>query len=88
MKGDAKLPVVATSLLLNTPAPVATNPLTSVARPIIVDKSPEGRPIDDAEEINHDSNAENSIDVEMPPRRRPTSRIGRAGKRIRMHAQV
>jgi hypothetical protein len=88
MKGVAKFCVDPTSLLLNTPAAVATNPFTRVARPIIVDKSAEGRPIDDAEDINHDSNAENNIEVEMPPRSRPTRRTGSTGKRMRMQVKV
>lgn len=67
---------------------MATNPLTSVARPKIVDKSPFERPTDEAEDINHDSNAEYSIDPEMPPQRRPTSRTGRIGKSDRTHVEM
>ena len=86
MKGDTKLSVRDTSWLLRTPAPVATKPLMSVARPIIAERSDSESASDDAEDMSHDSKAENNMDVEMPPRTRPTRRIG--SHRIRTQAQV
>lgn len=87
MKGDTKLPVDATSWLLTTPAPVATKPLTSVARPMMVEMSPEGSAAELADEMSHDSNAENKIEVEIPPRTRPQSRVGIEGTVIQRHAR-
>lgn len=66
-----------TSWFDTTPATVATIPLMRVARPMMVDKSAEASDADEAEEISHDSNAEKRIDVETPPRKRPTRRMGR-----------
>ena len=55
---------------------------------MMVDKSAEASDADEAEEISHDSNAEKRIDVDTPPRKRPTMRIGRKGKVMHMHARV
>jgi hypothetical protein len=85
-KGDTKFFEDDTSQLLKTPAVVATNPFKSVARPMIVERSGCERASEDDDEISHDSNAENRIEVEMPPRTRPKRRIGSQLKRT--HAQV
>jgi hypothetical protein len=88
MNGDTKFPDRDTNWLLRTPAPVATNPLMRVARPIIVERSDCERVSDEEEDINHDSNAEKRIEVEMPPRTRPIRRIGRKGKRTQTQDRV
>ena len=77
MNGDANDLVNDTSWLLTTPAPVATNPLTSVARPKVVERSEDGMVRELAEETNHDSKTENRMDVDTPAVRRPRSRMGR-----------
>lgn len=87
MNGETKLPVEATSWLLTTPAPVATKPFTSVARPIMVEMSPDGSAAELADEISHDSNAEKRIDVEMPPSTRPKRSVGSEGTVIQRHAR-
>lgn len=58
MNGDANDFVNDTNWLLSTPAPVATNPFTSVARPKMIERSEEGIVSELAEETNHDSKAE------------------------------
>lgn len=58
MNGDANDFVNDTSWLLTTPAPVATNPLTSVARPKMTERAADGIVRELAEETNHDSKAE------------------------------
>jgi hypothetical protein len=58
IKGDAKELVKTTSWLLATPAPVATNPFTRVARPKIVERSVEGMASAPAEVTSHDSKTE------------------------------
>lgn len=58
MKGDAKEPVSPTSWLLKTPAAVATNPFTKVARPSMEDTSVCERFMSCAEDMTHDSKAE------------------------------
>ena len=74
--------------MLVTPAAVATKPLTSVARPNIVDRSEDGMVSELAEETNHDSKAEKRMDVDTPAVRRPKSRMGRYGTLIQRHAKV
>lgn len=56
--------------------PVATNPLTKEARPIIRDKSESARAAEFAEDISHDSNAEKRIEVDIPPSTRPKKSTG------------
>lgn len=63
--------------MLTTPAPVATKPFMRVARPMMVDRSPEGNAADVDAEMSHDSNAEKRMDVDMPPKMRPKSNVGR-----------
>lgn len=58
MKGDANDLVNDTSWLLTTPAVVATNPLTIVARPKMIERSEDGIVRELAEDTNHDSKAE------------------------------
>ena len=58
MNGDANDFVNDTNWLLSTPAPVATNPFMSVARPKMIERSEEGIVSELAEETNHDSKAE------------------------------
>ena len=84
--GDANELLEETSWLLNTPAPAATNPFRRVARPRIEDRSDWGRARLLEEEITQDSNAENRMDVETPPRTRPSKSTGSVG--IRMHKQA
>jgi len=74
-----------TSWLLNTPAVVATMPLTRVARPKIVESSEEPRPAVDDAEMSHDSKAEKRMEVENPARKRPVTRTGRNGMLIATH---
>jgi hypothetical protein len=88
MNGDTNDCENDTNWLLTTPAPVATNPFNNVALPIIVERSDCGSPIDVDEDISHDSKAENRIDVEIPPRTRPKSKIGSHGTRMHKHAIV
>ena len=57
-KGEANEWVTSTSWLLNTPAPVATKPFTSVARPRMEDRSVCGSVRSCAEEMTQDSKAE------------------------------
>lgn len=86
--GDTNDPENVTNWLLRTPAPVATNPFNKVALPIIVDRSDEGSVKDVAEDISHDSNAENNIDVDIPPRTRPHRRTGSQGNIMHTQASV
>lgn len=88
MKGAMKLLVDSTSLLLMTPAPVATRPLIKVARPIIVERSAGGSPADEDAEISHDSKAEKRIEVDIPPSILPKRSVGREGMTIQIHARV
>jgi hypothetical protein len=55
---------------------------------MMADKSAEGSDADEAEEISHDSNAEKRMDVDTPPRKRPTRRMGRRGKVMHTHARA
>jgi len=57
----------------------------SVARPMILDRSEEGSPAALDDEMSQDSKEEKRMDVENPPSRRPTKRIGMNG--IEMHMQ-
>jgi hypothetical protein len=75
-------------LLLTTPAPVATKPLMSVARPIMVDKSVDGRPFDDDAEMSHDSKAEKRMEVDTPPSSLPKRSVGNEGMVMQTHASV
>lgn len=87
-KGDANELVTPTSLLLTIPEPAATKPLVSVARPMIVDNSGEETPDDEAADMSQDSKAENRMDVDTPPMRRPRRRIGIEGIMMQTHARV
>lgn len=88
MNGVAKFPVQPTSWLLTTPAPVATMPLTRVARPMMVERSAEGSADEEADETSHDSKAEKRMLVETPPRTRPRRSSGIYGTRMHTHARV
>ena len=54
----------------------------------MVESSGDETPEEEAAEISHDSKAENRIDVEIPPRTRPTYNIGSAGKNVQTQAKA
>ena len=83
-----KLLVIATSLLLTTPALVATKPLIRVARPIMVERSAEGRPAEVDAEMSHDSKAEKRMEVDAPPSTLPKRSVGTEGMVMHAHASV
>ena len=86
--GETNVPVEETRWLLKTPAAVATKPFRSVALPIMVERSDEGIPEVDAEDMSQLSKEEKSIEVDMPPSSRPKNRIGRKGRVMQRHANV
>ena len=88
MKGVLKLPVAATSLLLTTPAPVATKPLIRVARPMTVERSADGSPAEEDAEMSHDSKAEKRMEVDTPPSTLPKRSVGTEGMVMQTHASV
>lgn len=83
-----KLLVIATSLLLTTPAALATKPLMRVARPMIVERSAEGSPADVDAEMSHDSKAEKRMEVDAPPSTLPRRSIGTEGMVMQTHVSV
>lgn len=54
----------------------------------MVDRSSDDWPIDDAEETSHGSKAVYRIAAEIPPQRRPRIKVGRLGRKVRMHVKV
>jgi hypothetical protein len=92
MKGVLKLLLVdATSLLLTTPAPVATKPFMRVARPMMVDRSGDGSPAapaDEDAEMSHDSKAEKRMEVDTPPSILPKKSVGIEGMVMQTHDRV
>ena len=88
MKGVLKLSVAATSLLLTTPAPVATKPFMRVARPMMVERSADGSPAEEEAEMSHDSNAEKRMEVETPPSSLPKRSVGTEGMVMQKHVRV
>jgi hypothetical protein len=69
----------------HTPAAVATKPLTRVARPMMVLKSSLCSAALELEDTSQLSNAENNMDVDIPPRTRARRSTGKNGKRRRPH---
>jgi len=55
---------------------------------MIVERSADGRPAVVADEMSQVSKAENRMDVEMPPKRRPKNRTGMEGMLMHAHAKV
>ena len=87
-KGDMKLLVAATSLLLTTPAPVATRPLINVALPMMVERSVEGSPAELDAEMSHDSKAEKRMEVDAPPSTLPKRSKGTEGMVMQAHVSA
>src|SRR6266404_5404194 len=69
----------------HTPAAVATKPLTRVARPMIMLRSSLCSPAFELEDTSQLSNAENNMDVDIPPKTRANSSRGKNGKSRRPH---
>ena len=69
----------------HTPAAVATKPLTRVARPMIVLKSSLCSAASELEDTSQLSNAENNMEVDIPPKTRPKRSKGKNGKSRRPH---
>lgn len=88
MKGVTNEPEDETSWLLAIPAAEATKPFTRVARPMISDRADCGSARLLEDDINQDSKAEYSIEVDMPPKTRPTSKTGRNGTMIQQQVMV
>jgi hypothetical protein len=69
----------------HTPAAVATKPLTRVARPMIVLKSSLCSAASELEDTSQLSNAENNMEVDIPPKTRAKRSNGKNGKSRRPH---
>lgn len=88
MYGEEKSLVTQTSWLLTTPAPAATKPFRSVARPKMVERSPGERDADVDSEMSHDSNTEKSMEVDVPPKILPNRSTTKWGTVIQMQDSV